>query len=244
MAWPNAVLIKGVPRALPGSIDDAFERLKELARRQQELAQQGQQGQQAFEQRWQQEQLRREAEEMRRQMESSACGCPTMRSDSRSFSDSTPLISSASMRPTGIPVHPETTPPWLIVRYKFPQKRTGLPSEGPAKEGERGAYHPPLKLTWYDGGKRPALVEQGKVPDWRNGVLFVGDKGMLLADYGRRKLLPEDQFAGFQPAAPFIPNSIGHHKEWIEACKAGGETTCNFDYSGALAEAVLLGSPP
>jgi hypothetical protein len=50
------------------AIDDAFERLKELARRQQELAQQSNQ-QQAFEQRWQQEQLRREAEEMRRQME-------------------------------------------------------------------------------------------------------------------------------------------------------------------------------
>jgi hypothetical protein len=50
------------------AIDDAFEKLKELARRQQELAQQGNQ-QQAFEQRWQQEQLRREAEEMRRQME-------------------------------------------------------------------------------------------------------------------------------------------------------------------------------
>lgn len=50
------------------AIDDAFEKLKDLARRQQELAQQGNQ-QQAFEQRWQQEQLRREAEEMRRQME-------------------------------------------------------------------------------------------------------------------------------------------------------------------------------
>jgi hypothetical protein len=50
------------------AIDDAFEKLKELARRQQELAQQSNQ-QQAFEQRWQQEQLRREAEEMRRQME-------------------------------------------------------------------------------------------------------------------------------------------------------------------------------
>jgi len=28
----------------------------------------------------------------------------------------------------------------------------------------------------------------------------------------------------------------------ITACKTRGETTCNFDYSGALAEAVLLGN--
>ena len=47
---------------------------------------------------------------------------------------------------------------------------------------------------------------------------------------------PED----FQRPDPFIPDSIGHHQEWIKACKTGGPTTCNFDYSGALAEAALL----
>ncbi len=50
------------------AIDQAFERLQMLARRQQELAARDNQ-QQAFEQRWQEEQLRREAEELRRQME-------------------------------------------------------------------------------------------------------------------------------------------------------------------------------
>ena len=28
----------------------------------------------------------------------------------------------------------------------------------------------------------------------------------------------------------------------IKACKDGSPTTCNFDYSGALTEAVLLGT--
>ena len=65
---------------------------------------------------------------------------------------------------------------------------------------------------------------------------------MLLADYGRRQLLPEKQFEGFKPPKPFLPESIGHHKEWVEACKHGGKTTCHFDYSGALSEAVLLGN--
>jgi len=38
------------------------------------------------------------------------------------------------------------------------------------------------------------------------------------------------------------PNSPGHHQEWISACKTGSTTTCNFDYSGALTESVLLGN--
>ncbi len=50
------------------ALDDAFQRLQMLARRQQELAQQ-KSSQQPAEQRWQEEQLRREAEELRRQME-------------------------------------------------------------------------------------------------------------------------------------------------------------------------------
>ena len=56
---------------------------------------------------------------------------------------------------------------------------------------------------------------------------------MLLAGYSKHKLLPEKEFEGFKAPEPYIPNSIGHHKEWIEACKHGGPTTCNFDYSGA-----------
>ncbi len=126
----------------------------------------------------------------------------------------------------GPPVHPDTTPAWLIVHYEH---------EGRGKM-------PPVRVTWYDGGKRPDLVNEGKVANWRNGVLFVGEKGMLLADYTRHKLFPEATFADYAPPAPFIPESVGHYEEWIRACKTGSPTTCNFDYSGALSEAVLLGN--
>src|SRR5205807_1927705 len=115
---------------------------------------------------------------------------------------------------------------WLIVHYEFPA---------------RGDL-PPVKLTWYDGGKRPALFAENKLPSWGDGVLFVGEKGMLLADYNKHKLLPEKQFAGFEAPRPFIPDSVGHHREWVEACKTGASTTCHFGYSGALTEAVLLGN--
>jgi predicted dehydrogenase len=126
----------------------------------------------------------------------------------------------------GPPVHPETTPAWLIVRYEFPQ---------------RGKM-PARKLTWYDHDKRPELLAKQELPKWDSGVLFVGDEGMLLADYGRRKLYPEDKFKDFKAPEPTIPKSIGHHAEWIKACKEGTPTTCSFDYSGALTESVLLGN--
>jgi predicted dehydrogenase len=126
----------------------------------------------------------------------------------------------------GPPVHPETTPPWLIVHYEH------------ASRGDL----PPVKVTWYDGGKRPRHFKEEKLPEWGDGVLFVGEKGMLLSDYDSHKLLPESRYADFKPPAPYIPDSIGHHNEWIAACKTGSPTTCNFDYSGALSETALLGN--
>ena len=88
----------------------------------------------------------------------------------------------------------------------------------------------------------PPIVKEKNLPNWGAAVLFVGDKGMLLADYGRRQLLPEADFADFQAPAPTIPKSLGHHQEWILACKTGEPTTCSFDYSGPLTETVLLGN--
>ncbi len=64
---------------------------------------------------------------------------------------------------------------------------------------------------------------------------------MIISDYGRHMLLPGDKAADFNRPAPYISKSIGHHREWLEAIKTGGATTCNFDYLGALTEAVLLG---
>jgi predicted dehydrogenase len=132
----------------------------------------------------------------------------------------------------GPPVHAESTPPWLIVRYLYPER----------KKAGSGETLPPVKLTWYHGGKQPALLDKEQAEYFRSGVLFIGEKGTLLADYTRNQLLPEKDFAGFKKPAPFIPNSVGHHKEWIDAIRNGGPTTCNFDYSGALTEAALLGN--
>jgi predicted dehydrogenase len=129
---------------------------------------------------------------------------------------------------SGPPVHSESTPVWLIVKYEYPVE----------KSNKR------IKLVWYHGGKKPSpeVLDPAIADKWQSGVLFIGSKGMLLSDYERHVLLPEKDFAGFKPPAPFIKDSIGHHAEWIRACKTGEATTCNFDYSGPLTEAALLGN--
>ena len=124
----------------------------------------------------------------------------------------------------GPEVHPETCPLGLIVRYEFPE-RDGLA---------------PVKFTWYDGRLIPKTVAGERVPG--SGVMFVGSEGKMYANYGSYKLFPTDKFSNFEPPAKTIPKSIGHHAEWIKACKDGSPTTCNFDYSGALTESVLLGN--
>ena len=55
-----------------------------------------------------------------------------------------------------------------------------------------------MKLFWYDGIQRPPSPEGHDLNKWGIGVLFVGDKGKLLADYGRQILLPESQVQGLQ----------------------------------------------
>lgn len=121
-------------------------------------------------------------------------------------------------------LHPESSSHRTIARQEYPS---------------RGDL-PPVTLTWYHGGGYPAIMKEQAIPQWRNAVLFVGSEGMLIADYGKHLLLPEEKFADFKRPDPFIPDSIGHHREWVEACKTGGPTTCNFDYSGPLTEAALL----
>lgn len=124
----------------------------------------------------------------------------------------------------GAEVHPQMAPTGLTVRYKYPAR------------GDMVACN----LTWHDGDRIPRTVAGERVPS--SGVMFVGTEGKMFANYGKYKLYPSDKFSSFEPPEQTIPKSIGHHAEWIKACKDGSPTTCNFDYSGALTEAVLLGN--
>ncbi len=128
--------------------------------------------------------------------------------------------------PAGPPPHEEIAPASMSATYEY---------------GPRGRY-PACKLTWYQGSHQPELLKTEKIPAWNSGVLFVGSKGMLLADYGKYLLLPEAKFKdAVLPEGPTEPR-LGHHEEWLMACKLGIPTSSPFHYAGPLTEANHLGN--
>jgi len=126
----------------------------------------------------------------------------------------------------GPPPHPEIAPASMLARYTY---------------GPRGDM-PPVTMTWYQGKMKPPYYTEGKIPLWGMAILFVGDNGMLLSDYEKHVLLPEEKFKDFRRPDPFIPASPGHFEEWLVACKTGKPTGSNFDYAAALTIANHLGN--
>lgn len=130
----------------------------------------------------------------------------------------------------------ETYPQSSIVRYQFPQRDD----------------MPPVKLTWWDGGlmpPRPDVLEEGrKMGDDDGGLLFIGEKGILMTGcYGiGPRLIPETKMQEYtQPAQNLerVENgSDGHEQDWVRACKDGKPASSNFDHSGPLSEMVLMGN--
>ena len=137
-----------------------------------------------------------------------------------------------TVQASSTPVFAETVPLAAIVHYQFPA---------------RGDM-PPVQLHWYDGGllpERPAELGENAVLDAEDGIIFVGDKGkMLVKGWGGEhpRLIPESADKAYQRPPKTLPRSIGHYKEWVQACKTGSPTRSNFDFAGPLTEAVLLGS--
>jgi predicted dehydrogenase len=123
--------------------------------------------------------------------------------------------------------HPEIAPATMSAVYEY---------------GPRGDM-PPCRVHWHQGATKPdAWKNDPTISKWSSGVLFIGDKGMLLSDYNKHVLLPEADFKDYPRPAPFIPDSPGHHQEWLDAIRNGTPTGSPFSYAGPLTEANHLGN--
>jgi len=123
------------------------------------------------------------------------------------------------------------TYPWAsMVHYQFPA---------------RGAM-PPVELTWYDGGLKPPRPDELESDrQWpEEGLLFVGDDGTIMCEFAgdSPRLIPESKMGAFERPPKTLPRSIGHDDEWIGACKGGPPAGANFEVTGPVTEALLLGN--
>ncbi len=133
----------------------------------------------------------------------------------------------ATVEAEGAEPHPVFTTLDMKLNYLFPAR----------------GKDPEVRFTWYQGKYRPAhLLSPDQLKKFGSGVLFVGDKGMLISGYTNHLLLPEEKFKDFKAPEPFIKDSIGHHAEWIDAIKNNRWSGTDFSYAGPLTEAGLLGN--
>lgn len=112
--------------------------------------------------------------------------------------------------------------------------------------------HGDIALNWYDGGLLPDLPDELKdgenIGDGGGGSIFYGTKGILVADtYSRNaRLLPSSNMELFNAPKPYLKridgDVSGHQNNFVEGCLTGVETSSDFQRSGPLTEAVLMGN--
>ena len=118
----------------------------------------------------------------------------------------------------------------------------------------------PIQMTWSDGGIRPPRPDiipadhQVGGPNSANGVVFIGENGVITTNINDSsplmpKLYLNDGTTEFGPETEdFDVPEYGHHRKWIDACKAGYGSqehralTSSFDYAGPMTEATLMGN--
>jgi predicted dehydrogenase len=149
----------------------------------------------------------------------------------------------------------ETFPGWSVITFEYPELNGRAP----------------VKMVWYDGGKKPPrelLPPRAKFRDANGnaliannqeyadvvntGALVIGDRGSLLSpgDYGGHRFTgiwyDQDDYvlqSDIKEPAVEVKVSPGHFREWVDAIKGGEPAVSNFaGYSGGLTETVLLGN--
>jgi predicted dehydrogenase len=133
---------------------------------------------------------------------------------------------------------PIAFPKSAVVEYQFPA---------------RGAL-PPVKLTWYEGGVRPAKPAQMEADHElaKGGQLIVGSKATIYDgnDYcNSPRIIPASLHKQLQPTFPAKtiprPKPLGNpHKEWTAAIRAQQPALAgsNFEYAVPFTETVCLGT--
>ena len=119
-----------------------------------------------------------------------------------------------------------------IVKFAFPQQEK----------------LPPFKLFWYDGGVRPEIPDELDAEDEelpREGMMFVGDKGKILAKFhgGNPRILDKQKMIEINGSLE-PPEEVSDRNEitWVNAFRKGEESPGTFLKAGPVTETILLGA--
>lgn len=106
--------------------------------------------------------------------------------------------------------------------------------------------YPGFTMTWttslinsfaFDLQGRPGLHR-------RRGIYFQGVNGTLIADYGYLKIVPEgermDDEIDETKLAKAVPDSPGHHREWLDGLRSRKQPSCHIGYHTKVDMAIQL----
>jgi predicted dehydrogenase len=131
----------------------------------------------------------------------------------------------------GDPFNPEVTPVKLETHFELPANK----------------WRSAIRCSWYQGGAMPEnpsrYVDLKKID---HGAMFEGSKGVIVADFTTRVLIPrgnQPDMTYYHPRAKadLIPPLGDFQRQWVNACKGDLKTSCDFDYGSKLVEMMLLG---
>ena len=102
---------------------------------------------------------------------------------------------------------------------------------------------PPVKLTVSSGVEMrpgPELLHGKKAGSY--GALLIGSKASIYSSnpWNTSSELLSKNKAELKEPPRTIPRGVGHHREWIEACKGKGEAFSSFAIGGPLTELIQL----
>lgn len=121
-----------------------------------------------------------------------------------------------------------------------------------AAKGDR----PALEIFWYDGSLRPATPDELEADNKeleREGMMFVGDKGKILAGFRGEnpQIIPEAKMRAYRAAKNLpepTPPQRGQRErggnrppaEWVSAFRGGEQTYGDFLYAQPISDAINL----
>jgi len=119
-----------------------------------------------------------------------------------------------------------------MIRFKFPKQK----------------YLPPFDLFWYDGGMKPFPPEELEVDNKslpQEGMMFVGDKGKILAGFRgeRPQIIQEKKMQAYDGQKEVREEDRRRRSNtWVNSIKKNEESPGSFLLAGPVTETINLGA--